>query len=148
LVKYSEADLDALFAALSDRTRRQVVAELAERGAQPVGELAAAHDMSLPGFMKHLAVLEAAGLIERVKEGRVVECTLQPEAIEPAASWLAHYEKFWTDRLDSLARHLYQQEELQPWKSSASRTSPRSASSVSTPSRRKRSGARGRTRKR
>jgi DNA-binding transcriptional ArsR family regulator len=148
LVKYSEAELDSIFAALADRTRRHVLAELSQGGRRPVSELAAAHDMSLPGFMKHLRVLEDAGLIERAKAGRVVQCTFQPEAMKEAASWIAHYEKFWTDKLDSLARYLYQQEELQLWKKPASRTSPRSGSSGSTPSRPKKSGARGPTRKR
>ncbi len=118
MVKYSEAELDAIFAALSDRTRRQVLAELSA-GGRAVSELAAAHDMSLPGFLKHLRVLEGAGLIERSKQGRVVQCTFQPQAMKEAASWIAHYEKFWTEKLDSLARYLYQQEELQAWKKPA-----------------------------
>ena len=147
MVKYSEDQLDTLFAALSDRTRRKVLASLDE-GSRPVSELAAAHDMSLPGFMKHLGVLEDAGLLARTKEGRVVRCTLQPEPMKEAASWIAQYEKFWTDKLDSLARYLYQQEELQPWKKPVSARSPRSGSSGATRSRRKKSGGRGPTRKR
>ena len=152
MVKYSDDALDTLFAALSDRTRRAVLGELAA-GSRPISELAAAHDMSLPGFMKHLAVLEAAGLIERAKEGRVVRCTLQPEPMQGAAEWISRYEKFWTEKLDSLARYLYQQEELQTsWKDHSSRKSsgksPSSTSAAATPSRRRRSGARGPTRKR
>ena len=147
MVKYSEQQLDGIFAALSDRTRRKVLASL-EEGSQPVTELAAEHDMSLPGFMKHLRVLEEAGLLERTKEGRVVRCTLQPEPMKEAASWIAQYEKFWTDKLDALARYLYQQEELQAWNKPHSEKSPRSTSSGTTPSPRKRSGARGPTRKR
>lgn len=114
MVKYSEPELDAIFAALSDPTRRHVLGELSGGGGRPASELAAAHDMSLPGFLKHLRVLENAGLIARSKEGRVVQCTFQPAAMKEAASWIAHYEKFWTDRLDSLARYLYQQKELAP----------------------------------
>lgn len=146
MVKYSDNQLDGIFAALSDRTRRKVLASL-EEGSRPVTELAGAHDMSLPGFMKHLRVLEEAGLLERTKEGRVVRCTLQPEPMKQAASWIAQYEKFWTDKLDSLARYLYQQEELQTWKP-ASENSPRSASAAATPSPRRKSGGRGPTRKR
>src|SRR5919201_4358224 len=138
MVKYSDDQLDELFAALSDRTRRKVLASL-DRGSRPVTELAAQHDMSLPGFMKHLRVLEEAGLLERTKEGRVVRCTLQPEPMKEAASWIAQYEKFWTDKLDSLARYLYQQEELQTWNRPRSDKAPRSASSGITPSHRKRS---------
>src|SRR5918996_5299743 len=113
-----------------------------------VTELAAAHDMSLPGFMNHLRVLEEAGLLERTKGGRVVHCTLQPEPMKEAASWIAQYEKFWTDKLDSLARYLYQQEEMQTWKKPVSVKGPRSGSSAAIPSRRKRSGRRGPIRKR
>jgi hypothetical protein len=104
--------------------------------------------MSLPGFIKHLRVLEDAGLLERTKEGRVVRCTLQPEPMKEAASWIAQYEKFWTDKLDSLARYLYQQEELQTWKKPATWTSPPSRSRANTPRRPKGSGGRGPTRKR
>ena len=147
MVKYSDEQLDGLFAALADRTRRKVLASL-EEGSRPVTELASAHDMSLPGFMKHLRVLEDAGLLERTKEGRVVRCTLQPEPMKEAASWIAQYEKFWTDKLDSLARYLYQQEELQAWNKPVSEKSPRSNSAGTTPSTRKSSGARGRIRKR
>ena len=131
MVKYSDEQLDGLFAALADRTRRKVLASL-ETGSRPVTELASAHDMSLPGFMKHLRVLEQAGLLERTKEGRVVRCTLQPEPMKEAASWIAQYEKFWTEKLDSLARYLYQQEELQTWKQPASWTSRPSSSRAST----------------
>jgi DNA-binding transcriptional ArsR family regulator len=147
MVKYSDDRLDALFAALADRTRRAVLGDLAH-GSRPTSELAAAHDMSLPGFLKHLAVLEAAGLIERAKGGRVVQCTLQPEPMQGAAQWLARYEKFWTDKLDALGRYLYQEQELQTWNQPASSTSRPSRSRATTPRRPKRSGARGPTRKR
>src|SRR3990167_3117237 len=71
MVKYSDDALDALFGALADRTRRGILESLAG-GELAVTRLAAPHDMSLPGFMKHLRVLEDAGLIARNKEGRVV----------------------------------------------------------------------------
>jgi DNA-binding transcriptional ArsR family regulator len=147
MVKYSDEQLDGIFSALADRTRRKVLASL-ESGSRPVTELASAHDMSLPGFMKHLRVLENAGLLERTKEGRVVRCTLQPEPMKEAASWIAQYEKFWTDKLDSLARYLYQQQELQTWKQQDSAKNLPSASPVTTRSPRRRSGGHGPTRKR
>ena len=137
MVKYSDDELDELFGALADRTRRKVLASL-DRGSRPVTELAAAHDMSLPGFMKHLRVLQKAGLLERTKEGRVVRCTLQPQPMKEAASWIAQYEKFWTDKLDSLARYLYQQEEVQAWNKPVSKKSPGSTSTRASRSRRKR----------
>src|SRR4051794_1775939 len=147
MVKCSDDELDTLFAALSDRTRRQVIAELAT-GSRPISELAQAHDMSLPGFMKHLGVLEEAGLIERAKAGRVVQCTLQPEPMKGAAEWIAHYEKFWNDKLDALGRYLYQQEELQTWNKPTSWKNRSSPSRASTTRRQKVFGARGPTRKR
>ena len=145
MVKYSDDDLDTLFAALSDRTRRHVLQELSE-GDRAVSELAVEHEMSLPGFMKHLGVLEDAGLIARTKEGRVVSCELSAAPMKEAAAWMSHYEKFWTEKLDSLARYLYHQQELQTWKKPSASAS-RSALPVSAPSRRKRSGARGPTRR-
>lgn len=104
--------------------------------------------MSLPGFMKHLRVLEDAGLIARTKEGRVVSCELSAAPMQQAAAWMSRYERFWSEKLDALARCLYQQEELQTWTKPSSPKNPRSPSSASTPSRREKSGARGPTQKR
>src|SRR5258705_13962757 len=144
-----ERQLDAVFAALADPTRRGILERLSGGGDLAVSELAAPHDMSLPGFMKHLRVLENAGLVARSKEGRVVSCELSAAPMKAASVWMSRYEKFWTEKLDSLARYLYQQEELQTWKDpSSSRKSPSSPSSGATPSGRKKSGARGRIRKR
>src|SRR5687767_3021881 len=151
MVKYQDPALDAVFAALADATRRGILESLSSGGAHgpglAVSELAAPHDMSLPGFMKHLKVLEDAGLVTRNKEGRVVSCTLEAQPMKQASAWMARYEKFWSEKLDSLARYLYQQEELQTWNRDWPR-SPHSASSATTRSRRKKSGARGPTRKR
>ena len=148
MVKYADDELDALFAALSDRTRRGILDSLSAGADLAVTELAAPHDMSLPGFMKHLRVLEDAGLVTRNKEGRVVSCTLEARPMKEASVWMSRYEKFWTEKLDSLARYLYQQEELQTWKKPASPKSPRSTSPAAIRSRRRKSGARGPTRKR
>ena len=147
MVKYQDPALDAVFAALADSTRRGILESLSNGGDVAVSELAAPHDMSLPGFMKHLKVLEDAGLVTRTKEGRVVSCTLEAQPMKQASAWMARYEKFWTEKLDSLARYLYQQEELQAWNRDWPR-SPRLPSTATTPSRRKKSGARGPTRKR
>ncbi|HEX7889523.1 MAG TPA: metalloregulator ArsR/SmtB family transcription factor [Ramlibacter sp.] len=142
-----DAVLDQVFWALSDSTRRSVIEHLT-RGPATVSDLAQPHAMSLPGFMKHLKVLEDAGLLVRAKEGRSVRCELAPRALEDAAMWLAHYEKFWTAQLDALGRYLYHQEEVQAWKPARSTTGPRSGSSAATPSPRKKSGGPGRTRRR
>jgi len=146
MVKYSDDELDSVFAALADPTRRAVLNTLAE-GSVAVSELAAPHGMSLPGFLKHLRVLEDAGLIERNKEGRVVSCELDAAPLEAASAWMSRYEKFWTEKLDSLARYLYQQEELQVWNRQPGKN-PSSTSSVPIRSRPKKSGGRGPTRKR
>jgi len=143
-VAFADAVLDRVFSALADPTRRHVLESLGQ-GNLAVSELAEPHGMSLPGFMKHLRVLEDAGLIAREKEGRVVSCELSAAPMQAAAAWMSRYEKFWTDKLDSLARYLYQQEELQSWRS---KRSPSSTSTGSIRSRRKRSTGRGPTRKR
>jgi DNA-binding transcriptional ArsR family regulator len=140
-----DAVLDQVFWALSDATRRHVVQRLTQ-GPASVSDLAQPHGMSLPGFMKHLRVLEEAGLLVRAKEGRTVRCELAPRALEDAAMWLAHYEKFWSAQLDALGRYLYHQEEVHPWPSP--RTTTRSASAAAIPSPPKRSGGRGPTRRR
>jgi DNA-binding transcriptional ArsR family regulator len=151
------AALDQVFWALSDATRRGVVERLS-RGPATVSELAEPYGMSLPGFMKHLRVLEDAGLLARAKEGRTVHCELAPRALEDAAMWLAHYEKFWNARLDALGRYLYHQEELHPWPRAPRakapqvpapaprRAKPSSASPGATPSPPNKSGKPGRTR--
>jgi DNA-binding transcriptional ArsR family regulator len=146
MVKYEEPVLDRVFAALADPTRRGVLERLSG-GSLAVSELAAPHGMSLPGFMKHLRVLQEAGLIEREKEGRVVSCELSAAPMQAAAAWMSRYEKFWNEKLDSLARYLYQQEELQTWNKPSSKN-PRSASTGTTRLRRKKSGGRGPTRRR
>jgi len=138
--------LDQVFRALSDATRRSVIERLS-LGDASVSELAQPHGMSLPGFMKHLRVLEEAGLVLRAKEGRTVRCELAPRALEDAAMWLARYEKFWQERLDALGRYLYHQEQVQPW-TEPSAKSRNSASRATTPSRPKKSGGRGPIRRR
>lgn len=143
-----DAVLDDVFAALSDATRREVVERLLH-GPATVTELAQPHGMSLPGFMKHLRVLEDAGLVIRSKEGRVVSCELAAEPMREAARWLAHYEQFWNRRFDALGRYLYHQEQVQPWpKATPSRKSPASPSPDTIRSHLKKSGGPGPTRKR
>ena len=94
--------LDALFAALADPTRRAVVARLTE-GPAPVSDLADPHDMALPSFLKHLKRLEEAGLVTSEKLGRVRVCTLQPEALAAAQTWLDRQRALWEGRLDRMA---------------------------------------------
>lgn len=100
MVKQS-AQLNDVFAALADPTRRAILARLAG-GRLTVGELAEPFDMSLPAVSKHLRVLDSAGLVSRVRRGRTIECELRPAQLRAAADWLHDYEKFWNERLDAL----------------------------------------------
>src|SRR5580765_7477476 len=106
MVDYTDAQLDQAFAALADPTRRAILDRLA-RGDEPaVTEIAAPFAVSLPAVMKHLDVLARAGLIERAKTGRTVHCRLRAAPMETAMQWLARYERFWTDRLEALAKYV------------------------------------------
>jgi DNA-binding transcriptional ArsR family regulator len=97
--------LDRVFAALSDRTRRAILARLA-RGDATVGELADPFEMSRPAISKHLRVLEDAGLVTRTPEGRMTRCELEAEPMAAAAEWVERYRVFWEGRFDALARYL------------------------------------------
>ena len=102
-------NLDRTFAALSDPTRRAILARLAE-GETSVGELARPFRVSRPAISKHLRVLERAGLVQRQRDGRVSRCELDAEPMRDAARWIERYREFWGERFDSLARHLERQE--------------------------------------
>jgi DNA-binding transcriptional ArsR family regulator len=97
--------LDAVFHALSDRTRRALLARLRTRPAM-ITELAKPFAMSLPALSRHIRVLESAGLIERTIDGRVHECSLNATPLKSAEAWISHYTPFWEGTLDSLARHV------------------------------------------
>jgi DNA-binding transcriptional ArsR family regulator len=104
MVNYSQS-LDSTFAALSDATRRGILARLAA-GETSVSELARPYNMSLPAVSKHLRVLESAGLVTRRKDGRVQRCNLVAGPMKSAAEWIEHYRRFWEAQFDSLARFL------------------------------------------
>src|ERR1035441_329769 len=103
--KYSESPLDATFAALSDATRRGILARLAQ-GETSVSELAAPYRMSLPAVSKHLRVLEGARLIVRRKNGRVHRCRLAAQPMRSASEWIAQYRRFWENQFDALSSYL------------------------------------------
>jgi DNA-binding transcriptional ArsR family regulator len=105
VVKYSELDLDATFGALSDATRRGILARLAQ-GEASVSDLAAPYDISLPAVSKHLRVLERAKLVARRKDGRVNRCRLVAEPMKDAAKWIERYRQFWEQQFEALARFL------------------------------------------
>ncbi|HPD93761.1 MAG: helix-turn-helix transcriptional regulator [Rhodobacter sp.] len=93
--------LDRLFQALADPTRRAVLERLTQ-GPATVGELAAPFAMALPSLIGHLRKLEAAGLIETRKDGRVRTCAVRPEALTPVQGWLDVQRAQWEARLDRL----------------------------------------------
>jgi DNA-binding transcriptional ArsR family regulator len=103
------AELDAIFHALGDATRRRMLAQLA-KGERTVGELAAPFDMSLAAASKHVKALENAGLIRRAVQGRTHLCRLEPGPLASAHRWLSFYEAFWTSRLDTLERLLREED--------------------------------------
>jgi DNA-binding transcriptional ArsR family regulator len=93
--------LNATFQALSDPTRRGMLASLA-LGEKSIGELAEPWDMTFAGASKHVRVLEGAGLVSRRRVGRTYLCSLQAERLAEADAWLRQWEQFWTVRLDRL----------------------------------------------
>ena len=98
-------DLDRVFFALSDPTRRAIVGRLAE-GPATVGALAEPFPISAPAISKHMKVLERAGLVNRRIEGRVHRVTLESQALATAQEWLDFHRDFWESRLDELERVL------------------------------------------
>jgi len=105
MVKYSDEQLDKVFHALADTTRRSLLAQLAH-GDALVTELAEPFTMSLPAISKHLGVLEKAGLIQRHKDGRIRRCQLNAKPLENASEWINFYRQFWDAQFDSLEKYL------------------------------------------
>lgn len=102
-----DRDLSVLFQALSDPTRRMMLTRLA-RGRAGVSELAGPTGLRLPTILRHLEVLEAAGLIQTWKDGRVRSCALVPEALAPMRDWLEEQRQTWETRLDRLDDYVMQ----------------------------------------
>ncbi len=96
-----ENDLNRVFHALGDPTRRAILDRLAE-GEATVSHLSRPFDLSFAAVSKHLGVLERAGLVTRETRGRERVCRINPAALEDARSWLEFHERFWTDRLEAL----------------------------------------------
>ncbi len=109
MVKYSAA-LDSTFGALADPTRRAILAALTT-GQASISELARPHRMSLPAVMKHVRVLERAGLVSQKKVGRTRHCRLAAEPLKEAEDWLAQYRMFWEKNFDALEKFLAQSED-------------------------------------
>ena len=97
--------IDGIFRALSDPTRRDVVARLSAKPAS-VSELAAPYRMAMPSFLEHLKVLEASGLVSSEKKGRVRTYQLSSERLKVAEDWLSRQRRLWERRLDQLDAYL------------------------------------------
>jgi DNA-binding transcriptional ArsR family regulator len=101
----TDAQLDATFTALADPTRRAIVARLT-RGDATVTELAAPSGLTLPGFSKHLKVLERSGLISRSRRAQFRPCHLEWAALDEAVGWIEANRRLWSQRFDKLDAHL------------------------------------------
>jgi DNA-binding transcriptional ArsR family regulator len=101
MVQLHSSQLDHVFHALSDPTRRAMLRNLAG-GERKIGDLATPFSMSFAAASKHVRVLEAAGLVRRRVEGRAHICRIEPEPLRSADEWLRFYEAFWSRKLDDL----------------------------------------------
>lgn len=127
MVELLTPQIDAVFHALGDATRRHMLRDLAG-GERTVSQLAEPFAMSLAAASKHIKTLENAGLIRREVRGRTHICRLEPGPLASAHQWLGFYERFWTNRLDVLER-LLREEDARPgdsWARDDSRKSPAS----------------------
>jgi DNA-binding transcriptional ArsR family regulator len=109
MVELAARQLDSVFHALGDPTRRRMLSELAD-GERTVGQLADPFAISLAAASKHIKTLENAGLIRREVRGRTHHCRLEPGPLASAHEWLGFYERFWTGRLDALERLLREED--------------------------------------
>jgi DNA-binding transcriptional ArsR family regulator len=109
MVNYHER-LNRTFGALGDPTRRAILARLERKGAASVSELAQPFAIKLPAVMKHLDVLDQAGLVTRSKVGRTVTVRLASEPMREAVDWLRRYERFWSASLDRLTAYAEREE--------------------------------------
>ena len=105
MVNYSIAQLDPVFAALADPTRRAILLRLSH-GEATVTEVAEPFETSLPAISKHIKVLEQAGLVTRRKDGRIHHLRLVASPLKNAAQWLEQYQWFWESQFDSLEQFL------------------------------------------
>ena len=103
MVQYTQARLDASFAALSDATRRGVLEQLGRSDAS-ITDLAGKFHMTLTGMKKHVGVLEQSGFVTTEKVGRVRTCRLGPRRLEEETAWLERYRQVWDARFDELDR--------------------------------------------
>src|SRR4051812_49875549 len=105
MVEYPGTQLDLIFRALGDTTRRTMLDRLA-KGEHTVSELASPYEMSLAAASKHIQTLERAGLVKRTVRGRIHYCRIDPRPLERADDWLRAYERLWDTRIERLTELL------------------------------------------
>jgi DNA-binding transcriptional ArsR family regulator len=108
MVKYYQDQLDYVFFALADKTRREILLDL-RGGFKTAQELASPHSISLPAISKHLKVLERATLLRREKRGRQHFFSLEKESLKSVTDWVGFFEHFWSAKFDSLEKYLNDQ---------------------------------------
>ena len=113
MVNYSSNQLDPVFAALADPTRRAILARL-RHGEATVTEVAGPFETSLPAISKHIKVLEQAGLVARRKSGRTHHLRLVVSPLKNAMQWLEQYQWFWESQFNSLEQFLNEGSDEQP----------------------------------
>ena len=101
MVEHSPEQLDSIFHALADSTRRDILARLAETDLS-IGELSKSYPMTLAAVSKHIRVLERAALVSITKSGRVRHCAFRGEALDVAAAQIAEFRRFWEQQLSGL----------------------------------------------
>jgi len=105
MVDVQKVDLDSIFHALSNTTRRNIILELTTQDLS-VNELAQRHEMTLQAVSKHIHVLVKSGLIKQKKEGRVRRCSMNYESLKSVSEFIEDYRRFWGSKLDSLEKYL------------------------------------------
>lgn len=109
MVESNARNLDYIFQALSDSTRRSILKKVVKRE-RAVGEIAETYSMSLAAISKHIQSLERAGLVTRRREGSYSYVKLNPEGMSSADKWIQFYREFWTENLNSLKNFIESEE--------------------------------------
>ena len=105
MVEYKSQQLDLVFRALADATRREILLKISRRP-HTVTEIAKSFQISLNGVSKHLKFLEKSGLMVRHKDGRVHYCRMEPRPLKKVDQFIKYYQKFWEQQLDALENFL------------------------------------------
>jgi DNA-binding transcriptional ArsR family regulator len=110
MVESSALELDGVFHALASHTRRSILQQLSQTD-RTVGELAEPHKMTLAAVAKHIDVLQRAGLVTRLRQGRTTRCHLNAASLREATRVLDYYRSFWSDQLDALDRYFSERDQ-------------------------------------